>query len=244
MQSTKVFVLDGGNTHLKLGTFIGQQLVETKRFQERASLDNYLSTGDIVVIANVGERQLQQDLIDIGCQVYTVSNMHPLPFSNAYNTPSTLGIDRLCNIVAVHENHPNRNSLVIDAGTCIKFDFIDALGTYHGGSISPGISLRYQSLHEHTSQLPLLTPTLAWDVLGTSSEGSIHSGVMGSVKAEINWRIQEFNNRYEDLIIYLTGGDAHYFDLGQKNDIFVDENLTLKGIYALYLHQHSSHPLS
>jgi type III pantothenate kinase len=244
MQSTKVFVLDGGNTHLKLGTFVGQQLVETKRFQERASLDNYLSTGDIVVIANVGERQLQQDLIDIGCQVYTVSNMHPLPFSNAYNTPSTLGIDRLCNIVAVHENHPNRNSLVIDAGTCIKFDFIDALGTYHGGSISPGISLRYQSLHEHTSQLPLLTPTLAWDVLGSSSEGSIHSGVMGSVKAEINWRIQEFNNRYEDLIIYLTGGDAHYFDLGQKNDIFVDENLTLKGIYALYLHQHSSHPLS
>ena len=244
MQSTKVFVLDGGNTHLKLGTFVGQQLVETKRFQERASLDNYLSTGDIVVIANVGERQLQQDLIDIGCQVYTVSNMHPLPFANAYNTPSTLGIDRLCNIVAVHENHPNRNSLVIDAGTCIKFDFIDALGTYHGGSISPGISLRYQSLHEHTSQLPLLTPTLAWDVLGTSSEASIHSGVMGSVKAEINWRIQEFNNRYEDLIIYLTGGDAHYFDLGQKNDIFVDENLTLKGIYALYLHQHSSHPLS
>lgn len=75
------------------------------------------------------------------------------------------------------------------------------------------------------------------------TEGSIHSGVMGSVKAEINWRIEEFNNRYEDLIIYLTGGDAHYFDLGQKNDIFVDENLTLKGIYALYLHQHSSDTL-
>ena len=244
MQSTKVFVLDGGNTHLKLGTFVGHELIQTNRFQERSALCNYLNQDDIVVIANVGERQLQQDLIDIGCQVYTVSNMHPLPFANAYNTPSTLGIDRLCNIVAVHENHPNRNSLVIDAGTCIKFDFIDALGTYHGGSISPGISLRYQSLHEHTSQLPLLTPTLAWDVLGTSSEASIHSGVMGSVKAEINWRIQEFNNRYEDLIIYLTGGDAHYFDLGQKNDIFVDENLTLKGIYALYLHQHSSDTLS
>ena len=239
MQSTKVFVLDGGNTHIKLGTFVDHELIQTKRFQERSALGNYLNPDDIVVIANVGERQLQQDLIDIGCQVYTVSNMHPLPFANAYNTPSTLGIDRLCNIVAVHQNHPNRNSLVIDAGTCIKFDFIDALGTYHGGSISPGISLRYQSLHEHTSQLPLLTPTAAWELLGTSSEGSIHSGVMGSVKAEINWRIEEFNNRYEDLIIYLTGGDLHYFDLGQKNDIFVDENLTLKGIYALHLFQHT-----
>lgn len=239
MQSTKVFVLDGGNTHLKLGTFLDHELIQTNRFQERSALCNYLNQDDIVVIANVGERQLQQDLIDIGCQVYTVSNMHPLPFANAYNTPSTLGIDRLCNIVAVHQNHPNRNSLVIDAGTCIKFDFIDDFATYHGGSISPGISLRYQSLHEHTSQLPLLTPTLAWDVLGTSSEGSIHTGVMGSVKAEINWRIEEFNNRYEDLIIYLTGGDLHYFDLGQKNDIFVDENLTLKGIYALHLFQYT-----
>ena len=239
MQSTKIFVLDGGNTHIKLGTFVDHELIQTNRFQKRASLESYLSTGDIVVISNVGERQLQQDLIDIGCHVYTVSNMHTLPIANAYNTPSTLGIDRLCNIVAVHQNHPNRNSLVIDAGTCMKFDFIDGLGTYHGGSISPGISLRYQSLHEHTSQLPLLTPTAAWELLGTSSEGSIHSGVMGSVKAEINWRIEEFNNRYEDLIIYLTGGDLHYFDLGQKNDIFVDENLTLKGIYALHLFQHT-----
>lgn len=243
MHLTKVFVLDGGNTHIKLGAFIGNQLVQTNRFQERASLGKYLSPEDMVVIANVGGRQLQQDLIDIGCQVYTVSNMHPLPFANAYNTPRTLGIDRLCNMAAVHHYHPSRNILVIDAGTCIKFDFIDALRTYHGGSISPGISMRYQSLHEHTSQLPLVNPTNSWDILGTSSEGSIHSGVMGSVKAEINWRIHEFNNRYEDLIIYLTGGDAHYFDLGQKNDIFVDENLTLKGIYALYLHQHSSDTL-
>ncbi len=243
MQSTKVFVLDGGNTHIKLGAFVGNQLVQTNRFQERASLGKYLSPEDMVVIANVGELQLQQDLIALGCQVYSVTNMNPLPFSNAYKTPNTLGIDRLCNIAAVHQQHPSRNILVIDAGTCIKFDFIDALGTYHGGSISPGISLRYHSLHEHTSQLPLLNPTTAWDVIGTDTEGSIHSGVMGSVKAEINWRIEEFNNRYEDLIIYLTGGDAHYFDLGQKNDIFVDENLTLKGIYALYLHQHSSDTL-
>lgn len=243
MQSTKVFVLDGGNTHLKLGTFVGHQLVETMRFQDSASLEKYLRADDIVVIANVGELNLQHDLLALGCLVYAITNMNPLPFSNAYKTPNTLGIDRLCNMAAVHKNHPYRNSLVIDAGTCIKFDFIDDFGTYHGGSISPGISLRYKSLNDYTSQLPLITPNATWELLGTSSEGSIHSGVMGSVKAEINWRIEEFNNRYEDLLIYLTGGDAHYFDLGQKNDIFVDENLTLKGIYALYLHQHSSDPL-
>jgi type III pantothenate kinase len=242
MQSSKVFVLDGGNTHLKLGTFVGQQLMETKRFQDRMSLEKYLSADDIVVIANVGELQLQQDLMALGCQVFTVTNMNPLPFTNAYLSPNTLGIDRLCNIAAVLLTHPKRNVLVVDAGTCIKFDLINAERQYCGGSISPGLALRYLSLNEHTANLPLLAPA-PWELIGKSTEESLHSGVMGSAHAEIHWRIQEFNNRYEDLIVYLTGGDALYFDLAQKNDIFVDENLTLKGIYALYLHQHSSLPL-
>ena len=128
METSKVFVLDGGNTHIKLGTFEGHQLLQTQRFQERTALGNLLKSTDKVVVANVGELQLQQDLIDMGCQVYTVSNSSLLPFTNAYKTPSTLGIDRLCNIVAAHEYYPNRNILVIDAGTCIKFDFIDYLG--------------------------------------------------------------------------------------------------------------------
>ena len=95
--------------------------------------------------------------------------------------------------------------------------------------------MRYRSLHEYTANLPLLHPT-TYSILGSNTDESIHSGVLGSVNAEVLWRIEKFNNRYEDILIYLTGGDAHYFDLGQKNSIFVDENLTLKGIYALYLH--------
>jgi type III pantothenate kinase len=124
----------------------------------------------------------------------------------------------------------------VDAGTCIKFDLINANSEYCGGSISPGIALRYRSLNEHTANLPLLSPA-AWELLGVSTEKSLHSGVMGSVVAEITWRLQEYRNLYETLTVYLTGGDAHYFDMGQKNSIFVDENLTLKGIYALYLFQ-------
>jgi pantothenate kinase type III len=74
--------------------------------------------------------------------------------------------------------------------------------------------------------------------VGSTTEASLHSGVMGSIAAEIKWRIEEYRERYEPLAVYITGGDAHYFDMGQKNSIFVDENLTLKGIYALYLFQH------
>ena len=230
-------MLDGGNTHLKLGTFVGHQLVETKRFQDRMSQEKDLSTDDIVVIANVGELQLQQDLIALGCQVFTVTNMNPLPFINTYQTPKTLGIDRLCNVAAAQALHPKQNVLVVDVGTCIKFDFLNANGEYCGGSISPGIGLRYRSLNDYTANLPLLSPS-NWQLVGSTTEASLHSGVMGSIAAEIKWRIEEYRERYEPLAVYLTGGDAHYFDMGQKNSIFVDENLTLKGIYALYLFQH------
>jgi len=195
MHSTKVFVLDGGNTHLKLGMFESHQLVQTKRFQDFASLEKHLSEGDTVVVANVGEHQLPKAL------------------------------------------HPKQNVLVVDVGTCIKFDLLNANGEYCGGSISPGIGLRYRSLNDYTANLPLLSPS-NWQLVGSTTEASLHSGVMGSIAAEIKWRIEEYRNLYETLTVYLTGGDAHYFDMGQKNSIFVDENLTLKGIYALYLFQH------
>jgi type III pantothenate kinase len=239
MPMQPLYVIDGGNTQLKLGVFVDHQLIQSFRLNSFNDLDQHLSPQDNVVVANVGNLPLQHRLITLGCQIFQVSPTLPLPFTQSYKTPQTLGIDRLCNIVAVHQWNPKKNVLVIDAGTCIKCDFIDHNGIYLGGSISPGLLLRYRSLHEHTALLPNLMPTLTWDLIGNSSENSIHSGVMAGTNAEILWRISEFNNRYEDLVIYLTGGDAQYFDLGQKKPIFVDENLTLKGIYALHLFQNS-----
>lgn len=236
MQTNPVFVVDGGNTHIKLGVFSLGNLTSVHRCSSAQEMGAMLTPESTVVMANVGSQEMSSECQRMGCEVYSLDPLGKLPFANRYLTPASLGIDRLCNVAAVHALHPKQNVLVVDAGTCIKFDLINAKGEYCGGSISPGIALRYRSLNEHTANLPLLSPA-AWELLGVSTEKSLHSGVMGSVLAEITWRLQEYRSLYETLTVYLTGGDAHYFDMGQKNSIFVDENLTLKGIYALYLFQ-------
>jgi len=236
MHSNPVFVVDGGNTHIKLGVFSQGELASVHRCSSVHEMGALLSPECTVVMANVGSPEIYSECQGLGCEIYSLNPLGKLPFANRYLTPESLGIDRLCNVAAAHALHPEQNVLVVDAGTCIKFDLINAKGEYCGGSISPGIALRYRSLHDYTANLPLLSPA-AWELLGVSTEKSLHSGVMGSVIAEITWRMYEYRRLYESLTVYLTGGDAHYFDMGQKNSIFVDENLTLKGIYALYLFQ-------
>jgi len=236
MHSNPVFVVDGGNTHIKLGVFSQGELASVHRCSSMHEMGALLSPECTVVMANVGSPEIYSECQGLGCEIYSLNPLGKLPFANRYLTPESLGIDRLCNVAAAHALHPEQNVLVVDAGTCIKFDLINAKGAYCGGSISPGIALRYRSLHDYTANLPLLSPA-AWELLGGSTEKSLHSGVMGSVIAEITWRMYEYRRLYESLTVYLTGGDAHYFDMGQKNSIFVDENLTLKGIYALYLFQ-------
>ncbi|NDB34244.1 MAG: type III pantothenate kinase [Flavobacteriia bacterium] len=237
LMSNQVIVIDGGNTHIKLGWFDHRILVRQLRVASLQSLSDLLNPQSMVVLANVGNDALTSCLQTLGCEIRKLSNTGKLPFESSYTTPETLGIDRICNIAAVHAMHPHENILVIDIGTCIKIDFIDAAAMYQGGTISPGLDLRFKSLHDYTAHLPLLQPTHSWQETGKSTKESIESGVMGSVRAELLYYIDHFRKRFDHVQVYLTGGGAHYFDLGQKNSIFVDENLTLKGIYALYLTQ-------
>jgi type III pantothenate kinase len=166
---------------------------------------------------------------------YTVNNDSPLPIKLIYLTPKTLGIDRICNAVAIAQLCPNKNAVSIDLGTCLKFDFVNRENQYVGGSISPGIHLRYKSLNDYTSNLPLIRDTNAISLIGKSTVESIHSGVINGIQAEINHLIQRYSEEYSDLTFFMTGGDIHYFDFPVKSNIFVDENLTLKGLYQIYL---------
>jgi type III pantothenate kinase len=134
-----------------------------------------------------------------------------IPLRNAYATPHTLGADRLAGAVGAARLRPGRDTLVIDAGTALKFDFITADNTFCGGSIAPGLHMRLRALHTFTGRLPLLelpSAGAAVQLIGDTTASSILSGVVNGTVAEISGLVAEYRRRYPQLGVVLTGGDA------------------------------------
>jgi type III pantothenate kinase len=145
-------------------------------------------------------------------------------------------MDRLCNSVAIHSIKKTKNAVSIDLGTCIKFDLVEG-DQYIGGSISPGIDLRYKSLHDYTAKLPLIDEHEQASFIGTNTVTSMAAGVIQGIEAEIIGMMDKYRLTFgSDLTFFMTGGDADCFDFEGKNDIFADPNLTLKGVYQIYLY--------
>jgi type III pantothenate kinase len=130
--------------------------------------------------------------------------------------------------------YPKKNRLVIDAGTCITYDFIDENDNYIGGAISPGISLRYRSLNDYTSKLPLLEKVVPENFIGNSTELSIHVGVIKGVINEIDGFIDHYSSKYANFVIILTGGDTDFLAMQLKNTIFANSNFLLEGLQEIF----------
>ncbi|MDO7884847.1 type III pantothenate kinase [Hymenobacter cheonanensis] len=160
----------------------------------------------------------------------------PVPVRNAYTTPHTLGADRLAAVVGAASLRPAQHTLVIDAGTALKLDLVTADGTYHGGSIAPGLRMRLQALHTFTGRLPLLElPAVgeAVQLIGDSTASCLLSGVLRGTAAEVRGLVAEYQQLYPGLGLLLTGGDAPYLAaaLGPlASRIFVVPELVLLGL--------------
>lgn len=160
----------------------------------------------------------------------------PVPIINKYETPETLGKDRLAAAVGATEIFPGRNVLVIDAGTAITYEIVTAGNEYLGGNISPGLETRFKALHQFTGKLPLVKASDDFQLLGTSTESAIRAGVQLGLLFEVERYIEYFNNIYQNLEVIITGGDAKFFDKKLKNSIFVHFNLTLIGLNRILEH--------
>ena len=158
-----------------------------------------------------------------------------MPFKNLYKTPHTLGLDRIALVTAAVKNYPDKNVLVIDAGTSITFDFKNEHEEYLGGSISPGLQMRFKALNTFTAALPLIEPKEDAEHIGTDTEEAIQSGVIWGVVTEIDGIINWYKKNYNDLTIILTGGDMLFLSKTLKNGIFANSNFLLEGLNYLIL---------
>ena len=157
----------------------------------------------------------------------------PMPLKNAYSTPQTLGMDRLAAAVGAWSMNPGQNMLIIDAGTAITYDMVTSDGVFQGGNIAPGIGLRLKSLHDHTGSLPLVSAQGDTPWIGYDTATAIRSGVVNGVRNEIKGYIRDAGERYGAVLVFLTGGDAEYFDLIDKSANFVAHNLVIRGLSCI-----------
>ena len=230
----RIQVIDAGNTRLKLAVFENNTLLEVHSFEYQMVLLKFLNKNQKIVLSSVIDDTFLAKLKEINPAIFQIHSRLVLPFELKYKTPETLGIDRLCNVAALNFMKSKQNCLCLDIGTCIKFDFLNEQNHYLGGSISPGLRMRFKALASFTAKLPLLEPEFDIELIGNSTNSAILSGVQIGMQEEINGMIERYRHKYGDLMIFITGGDAQYFDFEQKNNIFADENLTLKGIFELY----------
>jgi len=230
-------IIDVGNTNGKIAVFNHNKIIEAATIKTSNTINRIniftqkYNSINRAIISNVSTSDNQEIKENLSLEsIYFLSENLKLPFINLYKSKETLGSDRIALASAVIKNYPNSNVLVIDAGTCITMDFIDKNGNYHGGSISPGIDMRYSSLSNYTSNLPKLEKTYPSNIIGSSTEESIHSGIVNGVVFEIRESISEYQGKYKDIKIILTGGDSVFLSKPLKISIFANQNFLLEGL--------------
>jgi len=221
--------LDEGNTSVKLALFDNDTLVSKYNNIDLNFVIKLLPKCDRLILSTVKNKSNFKTLFS-NKNFVLLNNSTPLPIKILYKSPTSLGNDRIALAVGAITNFPNKNVLVIDAGTCITYDLINSKKEYLGGSISPGIQMRYNALHQFTSQLPLLESVDTAMLTGVNTEESIHSGIINGVFVEIDGIIQRYTNQYPDIKVIVTGGNAKFFDKGLKNTIFAKPNLLMEGL--------------
>jgi type III pantothenate kinase len=232
-----LLAIDVGNTRIKAGVFKNNILLEQLDFnndQLHSRIGILLQLYpkiETIIVASVGNIEKKDVLFfENKVSIIFISHESKFPFQNLYATPTTLGIDRMLLAAGAVLTFPAQNRLIIDVGTCITYDFVDKKNNYLGGSISPGIRLRYEALHQQTAKLPLLTKKYPENRIGNSTQESIHSGVVNGIIYEIDGFIEEFTSQYDKFIIILTGGDTEFLAKRLKNTIFANSNFLLESL--------------
>jgi len=233
--------IDVGNTRVKAAVFEKDKLVELCVFDKikilseiKKILKKYVIANAIMSnVASISDLKLKK--IQKLVQIDVISSSTKVPFENLYKTPKTLGVDRIALIAGAVDQFYGKNVLVIDAGTCITFDFLNSKGCYLGGAISPGVQMRFKSLSHYTANLPLLKKEEVNDFIGKNTKESINSGIVNGLIQEIDGVINQYKKKYLDLTVVLTGGDTNFLAKQLKSSIFANQNFLLQGLNTILI---------
>jgi type III pantothenate kinase len=230
--------LDFGNTRLKAGIFEGDQFIE-----EIALPGDSIAPIEMLIAKYHPQKSVLSSVVDHNFEIerllasstvfHKLSHQTKLNFTSPVGKPQTIGADRLALAAAAVHFYPGKNNLVIGLGTCITYNFINQQHQFLGGAISPGMEMRFKSMHDYTAKLPLVQKDFNFPVIGYDTKTNLQSGVLAGITFEIGGYIEFYESRYGNFNVVLTGGDAGYFARHLKKKIFADPKFLFKGLYAI-----------
>lgn len=219
-----------------MGYFAGPQLEDTlvlpiqKIEQAKSFLTNQSAEKIIFSTVSGPLPEIIREWQASETKVLELNSTTKLPFQVAYQTPETLGRDRLAAVAGAYALFPKAHCLVIDAGTCITYDLLNAQGIYLGGNISPGWQMRLDAMHHFTAKLPRPAASAPAKWIGDSTESALLNGALQGLLWEIEGYIRQSTADFASINVILTGGDADFFAKKLKSKIFVNQNLVLWGL--------------
>ncbi|GIV33919.1 MAG: type III pantothenate kinase [Chitinophagales bacterium] len=233
--------IDIGNSRTKLGVFQDGKLVKAEILDSSAKIQwpvlfKKYGIKNTILSTVAAQDDGLKTFLGKNSFCIVLDSRTPLPIKNLYKTPLTLGKDRIAAAAGAFALFPGENILVVDVGTAITYEFINAQGEYHGGGISPGMLLRFRALNTFTTNLPLIDPEPVDYITGKSTKESILSGVINGIRMEIDGFIEAYQAQLNVAHVLLTGGDAAFFEATLKNKIFAVPNLVLIGLNKILEH--------
>ena len=236
MQTSLCF--DFGNTRLKCAIFTGRELkdvivLENDSNEAIEDLIKQYQPQKSILSSVINHNPSIETILAENTQFHKLGHTSKLPFSTPVGKPETIGADRLAICAASVDLFPNQHNLAIGLGTCITYNYINKAHEFLGGSISPGLTMRFRAMHEQTALLPLVTPDHHVPLIGYDTKTNLQSGVILGMAKEIDGIIEAYALKFNNFNVLLTGGDMAFFVPHLKNRIFADPYLIFKGLYAI-----------
>jgi type III pantothenate kinase len=229
-------VIDIGNTRTKIGVFErGLLKAHHHDLSEAVCKQLNIQATDRVIASSVGQGlENIKSLFPIEAFWITFDRSLNLPIALDYQTPETLGLDRIAAAVGATVKSPLSDVLIIDAGSCLTIDLVTKDQVFRGGIISPGVQMRFKAMHMFTEKLPQIdwSPEEQEQPLlpGLSTQQCMKAGVLKGMHYEIEGYIKHYSALYPDLQVIMTGGDAQYFENIINTPIFTEDSLVLIGL--------------